>query len=114
MLCSCTAMRVGGEDARNRPSLLSSIPCTHVRGWSRRQRSSPDITRVLETSPQLPQTLLIHQLLPHAGSLQDLTNILPKAEAEVAVGWQLPILYRQLISPTYSQLQEDNELKNQS
>lgn len=28
-------------------------------------------------------------------------------EAEVAVGWQLPILYHQHISPAYCQLQEN-------
>lgn len=57
--------------------------------------------------PGLTRTLLLHQFQPHAGGLRELTDILPMLEAEVAVGWQLPILYRQHISPAHSQLQEN-------
>jgi len=90
------------------PSLLHP---THPRYGLEQGGKGPAQTSPCGPLPRLTQTLLLHQLQPHPDGLQELTNIHPTLEAEVAVGWQPPILYRQHISPTYSQLQENTSLK---
>lgn len=71
-------------------ALPSSIPHPHVPGWSRkakvlpRHRPAPAGHRGL--LPRPTRTLLLHQLQPHAGGLQELTNILPVLRSRGSCG----------------------------
>lgn len=92
-------------------ALPSSIPHPHVPGWSGeakvlpRHHPAPAGHRGL--LPRLTRTLLLHSFSLTQVAFKSSRTSSRCLEAEVAVGWQLPILYRQHISPTYSQLREN-------